>query len=73
MVKLRLRCDLIFNPEDEEHVKAIVKAIQDRLERLQVIRRGEPAEEKSWAMLEKCRHDEEPPGPCEELWRVTVT
>jgi len=72
VAKIRLRCNLIFDVEDGDRAKALVRLIRENVEKLQAIRRGEPGGERSWATLELCRHDEEPPGPCEVLLRVTV-
>jgi len=67
-VKYRVRADVILSDESiarglYQHIAAAVKAAE-------TIRPGEPEEEKSYASLEQCRHDEEPPGPCEEIERV---
>jgi len=67
-VKWRVRADVIL--ADERRARRLFEAVEEYMRWAETIRPGELAEEKSWAMLEQCRHDEEPPGPCEEIERV---
>jgi len=67
-LKLRIRADVILS--DEGIARGLYQHIAAAVREAETIRPGEPAEEKSYAALELCRHDEEPPGPCEEIERV---
>jgi len=67
-LKWRVRADVILS--DESRARRLFNYVKGFARKAETIREGEPAEEKSWAMLELCRHDEEPPGPCEEIERV---
>jgi len=67
-VKWRVRADVIL--ADERRARRLFEAVEDYMRWAETIRPGEPAEERSYASLERCRHDEEPPGPCEEIERV---
>jgi len=67
-LKWRVRADIILS--DERRARRLFEAVEEYMHWAETIRPGEPAEERSYAMLEQCRHDEEPPGPCEEIERV---
>jgi len=67
-LKWRVRADVIL--ADERRARRLFEAVEEYMRWAETIRPGEPAEEKSWVGLEQCRHDEEPPGPCEEIERV---
>jgi len=67
-VKYRVRANVILS--DEGTARGLYQHIAAAVEDAETIRPGEPAEERSYASLEQCRHDEEPPGPCEEIERV---
>jgi len=67
-VKYRVRADVILS--DEGIARGLYQHIAAAVKEAETIRPGEPAEERSSASLELCRHDEEPPGPCEEIERV---
>jgi len=67
-LKWRVRADVILS--DEGVARGLYQHIAAAVKEAETIRPGEPAEERSWADLELCRHDEEPPGPCEEIERV---
>jgi len=67
-VKYRVRADVILS--DERRARRLFEVVEEYMRWAETIRPGEPAEERSYAALELCRHDEEPPGPCEEIERV---
>jgi len=67
-LKYRIRADIILS--DEGIARGLYQHIAAAVKEAETIRPGEPVEEKSWAFWELCRHDEEPPGPCEEIERV---
>jgi len=67
-LKWRVKADVILS--DEGIARGLYQHIAVAVEDAETIRPGEPAEERSYATLEQCRHDEEPPGPCEEIERV---
>jgi len=67
-LKYRVRADVILS--DERRARRLFEAVKEYMRWAETIRPGELAEEKSDAGLELCRHDEEPPGPCEEIERV---
>jgi len=67
-MKWRVRADVILS--DEGIARGLYQHIAAAVKDAETIRPGELAEEKSSAVLELCRHDEEPPGPCEEIERV---
>jgi len=67
-LKWRVRADVIL--ADERRARRLFEAVEEYMRWAETIRSGEPAEERSYASLERCRHDEEPPGPCEEIERV---
>jgi len=67
-LKYRVRADVILS--DERRARRLFEAVEEYMRWAETIRPGEPAEERSYASLERCRHDEEPPGPCEEIERV---
>jgi len=67
-LKWRVRADVILS--DEGTARGLYQHIAAAVKDAETIRPGEPAEERSYANLELCRHDEEPPGPCEEIERV---
>jgi len=67
-LKWRVRADVILS--DEGIARGLYQHIAAAVKDAETIRPGEPAEEKSYAALEQCRHDEEPPGPCEEIERA---
>jgi len=67
-MKWRVRANVILS--DEKRAKFLFNMVKGFARKAETIREGEPAEERSHASLEQCRHDEEPPGPCEEIERV---
>jgi len=67
-VKYRVRANVILS--DEKRARFLFNMVKGYARKAETIRPGEPAEERSYASLEQCRHDEEPPGPCEEIGRV---
>jgi len=67
-LKWRVRADVILS--DEGIARGLYQHIAAAVKDAETIRPGEPAEEKSSAVLELCRHDEEPAEPCEEIERV---
>jgi len=67
-LKWRVRADVILS--DEGIARGLYRHIAAAVKDAETIRPGEPVEERSSATLELCRHDEEPPGPCEEIERV---
>jgi len=67
-LKWRVRADVILS--DERRARLLYNMVKGYARKAETIRPGEPVEERSYAALEKCRHDEEPPGPCEEIERV---
>ena len=68
-MKYRVRCDLILDVEDETVAKEIAKTLHKLRDFFRIIRLGELAEERSFIVLEKCYHDEEPSKPCEIVFR----
>jgi len=72
-LKYRLRLDFIAG--EEETLSPLLGAIEGVLDKLEVIRPGEVAEEASSLLWERCYHDETPPKPCEIIrsWRASPT
>jgi len=70
-LKYRLRLDFIV--AEEETLTALWEAIEGVLDKLEVIRPGEDAEEASSLLWERCYHDETPVKPCQTIrsWRAS--
>lgn len=68
-MKLRIRCDLIIDIENETVAMKIVDELKKVKNYFKTIRLGEIAEERSYIVLEKCYHDENPSKPCEIVFR----
>ncbi|OFW54946.1 MAG: hypothetical protein A2V75_09095 [Actinobacteria bacterium RBG_16_70_17] len=69
MAAWRLTCDLIFATAD------VPRALRDRIAQVLAqaisINVGQDTQEDSSLTLQRCRHDEEPPGPCDTLYTWT--
>jgi len=48
----------------------IFEMLEREKELFLTVREGRPSEQRSFARLEKCYHDEEPPRPCEVVEQV---
>lgn len=66
----RVQMTLAF-PERKEAEKSIEKAL-DIIGYAVVIHPGEINEERGFILIEKCYHDEDPPKPCEVVYRKLV-
>jgi len=68
-MKYRVTLSIIF--DNYEDAKKIYDFLAGYGRLFKTIRKGEPVEERSLIMLERCYHDEEPTKPCEILEQYT--
>jgi hypothetical protein len=68
---MKYRAWISFIADDEETARTVFNAAKGLRSRMRTVRKGEPAEERSFIILEKHYHDEDPSKPCEvieEYW-----
>ncbi|MEM2370595.1 MAG: hypothetical protein QXH51_06805 [Candidatus Bathyarchaeia archaeon] len=70
---MKYRVVVSFICESEETARRIYNAAKALSHFMLTIRRGEPAEERSFIILERCYHDEDPTKPCEVIEQITST
>jgi len=67
-LKYRVSASIYFNRREDADI--IFEEVKRRKELFTAVRRGEPGEQRSFVMLERCYHDEEEPRPCEVIEKV---
>jgi len=61
---MKYRVSLSIILDEYEDARKIYDFLGKYKHLMRTIRKGEPAEERSWAMLEEHYHDEDPTKPC---------
>jgi len=69
-MKIRVRADIILDVDNAATAKAIFEFLKQHKSLFRIIRRGQIAEERSYIIIEKCYHDEDPTKPCEVIAEI---
>jgi len=68
-MKYRVRANIIL--EDEREARRALRLLSTFKDVMKTIREGEPAEERSRIVFERCYHDEDLAKPCETIEEYT--
>lgn len=67
---LRIQATLIVDEADQATIDAIRTFVENRRAKFRSIARRTDELEPSVLTVHRCYHDEDPPRPCEELYRL---